>query len=162
MKAGSKPRSEAGRLARWLLACFLVMLGLRPGRDPVEARVEALTVAKEERVPEGRVAAVASGLEAESGEDPGNAVRLRSPGRDVGSGVEVSPRLDADIRFLKAALEEGLEGQPPMARHHACLVANWVFNLMLDAAYQDAVDLGREPDPERALRQVLQVLEVRR
>jgi hypothetical protein len=75
--------------------------------------------------------------------------------------VTVSPRLQGEIRSLKLALEESLEGQQPLQEDHARYLASWVLNLMLDAAYQDAVDLGRDLDAEHAKAQVLQVLEVK-
>ena len=84
---------------------------------------------------------------------------LPSPGNDNGFAVEVSPRLRADVECLHRALRESLEGQPPMDAAHAGLIASWVFNMMLDAAYQDAGELGREIDPGLATRQVLKVLD---
>jgi|GEM_PF-5466204 len=74
--------------------------------------------------------------------------------------VPVSPRLQGEIRSLKFALEESLEGQQPLQEDHARYLASWVLNLMLDAAYQDALDLGRDLDADLAKAQVLQVLEV--
>lgn len=75
---------------------------------------------------------------------------------------EVSPRLQAEIVFLRTALAESLEGQRPLRADHAGYLATWVMNLMLDAAYQDALDLGRGIDPDRARAQVFQVLEGQR
>ena len=72
---------------------------------------------------------------------------------------DVSPRLRAEIGFLRAALHESLEGQPPMEPVHARFMAGWVFNMMLDAAYQDALELGRVIDPRVAKTQVLEVLD---
>ncbi len=80
--------------------------------------------------------------------------------REVPS-VPVSPRLQGEIGSLKLALKESLEGQQPLQEDHARYLASWVLNLMLDAAYQDAVDLGHDLDAEHAKAQVLQVLEVK-
>lgn len=83
---------------------------------------------------------------------------LPPPGNGNGIAVEVSPRLRTEIECLHRALHEGLEGQAPLDAAHAGLVSSWVFNMMLDAAYQDAWELGREIDPGLATRQVLKVL----
>lgn len=108
--------------------------------------------------------------------DPGDGPVLDAGPRLVGAGAvgpgrgaasdpvqqEVSPRLQAEIVFLRTALAESLEGQRPLRADHAGYLATWVMNLMLDAAYQDALDLGRGIDPDRARAQVFQVLEGQR
>ena len=81
-----------------------------------------------------------------------------SPGNGNGIAVEVSSRLRTEMECLHRALHESLEGEPPLNVAHVRLVSSWVFNMMWDAAHQDAWELGREIDPGLATRQVLKVL----
>jgi hypothetical protein len=67
--------------------------------------------------------------------------------------------LRTDILDLRRALRETLAGEKPLEFEDARFIASWMFNLMLDAAYQDALDLGRDLDPSIALAQVLKTLE---
>jgi len=73
--------------------------------------------------------------------------------------VGVSPQLHREITWIRDALRGCLEDQPPLRLSHARLLGGWAFNLMLDAAYQDALDTGHETDPQLARKQVVQVLE---
>ena len=73
--------------------------------------------------------------------------------------VPLSPRLRTDILDLRRAFRETLAGEKPLEFEDARFIASWMFNLMLDAAYQDALDLGRDLDPSIALAQVLKTLE---
>lgn len=74
--------------------------------------------------------------------------------------LHVSPQLGFEVTALRMALAESLNGQAPLQPRHAQYLAGWVFNLMLDAAHQNAVDLGTEPNPSQAIAEVLQILEV--
>jgi hypothetical protein len=149
---------QSRRVLRWILAmiCFtwgLRMLVIAPegpsdGTGPVQ--ISAASDPFVEQTPIGNQ------------DSPNPPQAAPDPVRVGGSPtVPVSPRLQGEIRFLKLALEESLEGQQPLQEDHARYLASWILNLMLDAAYQDAVDLGRDLDAEHAKAQVLQVLEVK-
>lgn len=73
--------------------------------------------------------------------------------------VGVSPQLEREILWLRDAYRDSVEGHEPLERPHAVFTAGWAFNMMVDAAYQDALDLGLRTDPHLARLQVLQVLE---
>lgn len=73
--------------------------------------------------------------------------------------VAVSPQLEQEILWVRDAYRDSVEGHEPLERAHAVFTAGWAFNMMVDAAYQDALDLGRRTDPHLARLQVLQVLE---
>lgn len=146
------------RVLRWILTMICLTWGLRmlvvaprvPGDRATPVQISAVSEPVVEQAPIGD----------QDSPNPPQAAPDPKTVREVPS-VPVSPRLAGEIRTLKLALEESLEGQQPLQEDHARYLASWVLNLMLDAAYQDAVDLGRALDADHAKAQVLQVLEVK-
>ncbi len=145
------------RVLRWILAMICFAWGLRllviAPEVPADGAGPVQTSPHSDQV---------GGLTSIGNQYSPNAPQAAPDPASVGKSptVPVSPRLQGEIRSLKVALEESLEGQQPLREDHARYLASWVLNLMMDAAYQDALDLGRELDAEHAKAQVLQVLEV--
>lgn len=72
--------------------------------------------------------------------------------------VPLSPALQTELDRIRRALKESLNDSAPLPERHARTLANWVSNLMLDVAYQDALLQGNVQDPVLAEAQVRQVL----
>jgi len=158
MEHSTEHGKPSGRVLRWSLAMICLTWGLRmlviaprvPGDRTTPVQISAASDPYVEQTPIGN----------QHSPNLPQAAPVPETLREVPS-VPVSPRLQGEIRSLKLALEESLEGQQPLQEDHARYLASWVLNLMLDAAYQDAVDLGRDLDADHAKAQVLQVLEVK-
>jgi hypothetical protein len=65
------------------------------------------------------------------------------------------------LTTIRQALMESLNGSEPLREQHARTFANWVSNLMLDVAYQDALIQGALQDPVLAEGQVRQALSMK-
>lgn len=72
--------------------------------------------------------------------------------------VPISPALQTELGRIRRALKESLDGSAPLPERHARTLANWVSNLMLDVAYQDALLQGNLQDPVLAEAQVRQAV----
>ncbi len=158
MEHSTEHGKPSGRVLRWSLAMICLTWGLRmlvvaprvPGDRTTTVQVSPVSDPVVEQTRIGN----------QDSPNPPRAAPDPKTVREVPT-VPLSPRLQGEIRSLRLALEEGLEGQQPLQEDHARYLASWVLNLMLDAAYQDAVDLGRDLDADHAKSQVLQVLEVK-
>jgi len=158
MEHSTESGKPSQRVLRWILAmiCFSWALRMLVIAPPVPAdrttpvQISAVSDPFVEQAPTGN----------QDSPNPPRAAPDAETVREVPS-VPVSPRLQGEIQSLKLALKESLEGQQPLQEDHARYLASWVLNLMVDAAYQDAVDLGRDLDADHAKAQVLQVLEVK-
>lgn len=150
-------------VARWLAALALTAWAVHLLQRPMPVLSTQAASAS------ASLPASASGSAAVQRSDPRLVDRggKRPPGTD-GPGrlteearprVSVSPQLEREILWLRDAYRDSVEGHEPLERAHAVFTAGWAFNMMLDAAYQDALDLGLRTDPRLARLQVLQVLE---
>lgn len=70
----------------------------------------------------------------------------------------VSPALRSQVASIRDRFAEALAANPAPGTNHVGMVASWCVNLMVDAAYQDAIAAGLEPDAKRARAQVLEAL----
>lgn len=141
---------------RWAMSILLAAWAIRELRRPVPRAVvhsSGLPMAATAVSP----ALSSRPIQPEPGSVPGPAPRGSTS--HANDRVDVSPRLQGEILALRHALRDSLSGQEPLEAAHALLTANWVINMMLDAAYQDALELGREANPGLARTQVMQVLE---
>lgn len=143
---------------RWLLAGLMTLLAILRITPAFNLQRNPAPM-QETNGSTGIVTTGVSPTEPAAGPSHSSANTSPSPYRTSAPPPDVSPQLRSEVTTLLSALVGSLEGQDPLQPRHAQFLAGWVFNLMLDAAHQNAVDLGTEPNPSQAIAQVLQILD---
>ena len=146
---------------RWLLAGLMILVSILRITPTFNLQRSPASLQQTD----GTTGSVTTGsIPTEPSADPRPSSANSSPSPHPSSAPppDVSPQLRSEVTALQFALAESLKGQAPLQPRHAQFLAGWVFNLMLDAAHQNAVDLGTEPNPSQAIAQVLQILEASR
>ena len=86
-----------------------------------------------------------------------------APFRSLPTGAPlIGPGLRNDLDALVGSWDQLQSGMPRPDPWQARVTASLVANLLEDAAYQDALWLGRDPDPEQAREQITSYFSERR